>query len=93
MHNQRCRNISDYTLIIAGPLLRCRVQQLRSSGWEWTSTPFQPLQGFEAMPEYPEYSTGASCNKRVLQRAVRNVMHRSQMLHAWDASCPAEVPC
>jgi hypothetical protein len=47
-----------YMLIIDSPPLCCRVQHLRSGGWEWTSTPFQPLQGFEAMPEYPEYSTG-----------------------------------
>lgn len=50
-------------LIIVGPLLCCRVNQLRSGGWEWTSTPFQPLQGFEAMPEYPEYSTGQHRSK------------------------------
>jgi len=29
---------------------------LQQGGWEWTSTPFAPLQGFKAMPEYPEYS-------------------------------------
>ena len=52
-----------YILIIGSPPLCCRVQHLGSGGWEWTSTPFQPLQGFEAMPEYPEYSTGQHCNR------------------------------
>jgi len=35
----------------------CRVLDLEQGGWEWTSTPFAPLKGFEAMSEYPEYST------------------------------------
>lgn len=34
-----------------------RVLDLEQDGWEWTSTPFAPLKGFEAMSEYPEYST------------------------------------
>ncbi|RMZ53543.1 hypothetical protein APUTEX25_003365, partial [Auxenochlorella protothecoides] len=29
---------------------------LESGGWEWTSTPFKPFQGFKADPMYPEYS-------------------------------------
>jgi iron(II)-dependent oxidoreductase len=32
------------------------VEDLVGNGWEWTSTPFGPFGGFEAMPSYPEYS-------------------------------------
>ena len=34
----------------------CRALDLQQGGWEWTGTPFAPLQGFKPMPEYPEYS-------------------------------------
>jgi ergothioneine biosynthesis protein EgtB len=32
------------------------VHDLAGNGWEWTSTIFGPLPGFEPMPSYPEYS-------------------------------------
>ena len=32
------------------------VHDLMGNGWEWTSTPFAPFDGFEPMPSYPEYS-------------------------------------
>lgn len=33
------------------------VSDLNSGGWEWTSTPLEPFQGFKPDPLYPEYST------------------------------------
>lgn len=32
------------------------VADLIGNGWEWTSTPFGPLAGFEPMASYPQYS-------------------------------------
>ena len=32
------------------------VDDLVGNGWEWTSTPFAPFAGFQAIPSYPEYS-------------------------------------
>jgi formylglycine-generating enzyme required for sulfatase activity len=32
------------------------VSQLIGNGWEWTSTPFGPFQGFQPFPFYPGYS-------------------------------------
>ena len=33
------------------------VMELETGGWEWTSTPFYPFEGFQPDPLYPEYST------------------------------------
>jgi ergothioneine biosynthesis protein EgtB len=32
------------------------VEDLVGNGWQWTSTPFAPFEGFRAMPSYPQYS-------------------------------------
>ena len=32
------------------------VHDLTGNGWEWTSTPFGPFDGFAPLPSYPEYS-------------------------------------
>ncbi len=32
------------------------VHELVGNGWEWTSTPFAPFEGFEPMATYPRYS-------------------------------------
>ncbi len=32
------------------------VSQMVGNGWEWTSTPFRPFEGFQSHPTYPGYS-------------------------------------
>ena len=32
------------------------IEDLVGNGWEWTSTPFGPFEGFEPMASYPQYS-------------------------------------
>lgn len=32
------------------------IDDLVGNGWEWTSTPFAPFEGFTPLPSYPEYS-------------------------------------
>lgn len=61
------------------------VHDLIGNGWEWTSTVFAPLGGFEPMASYPLYSTdffdgahfvmkGASpvTSRRLVRRSLRN---------------------
>jgi ergothioneine biosynthesis protein EgtB len=61
------------------------VQELVGNGWEWTSTPFGPLRGFEPLARYPGYSAdffdgrhfvmlGASwaTDVRLVRRSFRN---------------------
>lgn len=55
----RFRQLREYAALRPSHRITRRVRQLRECGWEWTCTPFAPLPGFQAMPEYSEYSTGA----------------------------------
>ena len=53
------------------------VQNMRSGGWEWTSTEFQPFPGFRAMDSYPEYSTDFFDGQHYVLKGASDVTHPS----------------
>jgi len=60
---------------LSSDIWACRVAHLRDSGWEWTSTPFEPFRGFEPMPEYPEYSADFFDGKHYVLRGSSEATH------------------
>lgn len=55
----------------------CRWRMLRSGGWEWTSSEFAPLPGFQAMRDYPEYSVDFFDGKHGVLKGSAPVTHPS----------------
>ncbi|HTV74491.1 MAG TPA: SUMF1/EgtB/PvdO family nonheme iron enzyme [Candidatus Acidoferrales bacterium] len=58
------------------------VLDLIGNGWEWTSTEFRPLPGFEPMPTYPRYSTDFFDERHFVVKGAspvtsRNLVRRS----------------
>jgi formylglycine-generating enzyme required for sulfatase activity len=53
-----------------------RVETLRSGGWEWTSSPFEPFPGFAKMPEYPEYSSDFFDGSHFVLKGASPLTHR-----------------
>jgi ergothioneine biosynthesis protein EgtB len=46
------------------------VDDLVGNGWEWTSTTFEPFEGFRAMPSYPEYSADFFDGEHVVMKGA-----------------------
>jgi formylglycine-generating enzyme required for sulfatase activity len=55
-----CENVDsrnwDPEPVTASPSNEMGVSQMVGNGWEWTSTPFAPFEGFKPFPFYPGYS-------------------------------------
>ena len=52
------------------------IADLIGNGWEWTSTPFAPLPGFEAMASYPQYSADFFDGKHYVMKGASPVTPR-----------------
>ncbi|MGA7249206.1 MAG: SUMF1/EgtB/PvdO family nonheme iron enzyme [Candidatus Cybelea sp.] len=52
------------------------VVELIGNGWEWTSTPFAPLPGFEPMASYPQYSADFFDGKHYVMKGASPVTPR-----------------
>lgn len=50
--------------------------ELIGNGWEWTSTPFAPLPGFEPMASYPQYSADFFDGKHYVMKGASPVTPR-----------------
>ena len=52
------------------------IWDLIGNGWEWTSTPFAPLPGFEPMASYPQYSADFFDGKHFVMKGASPVTSR-----------------
>jgi len=52
------------------------IRDLVGNGWEWTSTPFAPFEGFEPMASYPQYSADFFDGKHFVMKGASPVTAR-----------------
>ncbi|KAH9316911.1 hypothetical protein KI387_018680, partial [Taxus chinensis] len=76
---QGCRVMTEaeYHRILDSDKQGGKVLNMRTGGWEWTSTEFYPFPGFEPMPEYAEYSTDFFDGKHYVLKGNSDATHVS----------------
>jgi formylglycine-generating enzyme required for sulfatase activity len=68
------------------------IDQLVGNGWEWTSTPFAPFEGFKPMPEYPQYSADFFDGKHFVMKGASPVTARELIRRSFRNWFYADYP-
>jgi len=68
------------------------VTDLVGNGWEWTSTPFGPLNGFEPMASYPQYSADFFDGKHFVMKGASPVTARELIRRSFRNWFYADYP-
>ena len=68
------------------------IHDLVGNGWEWTTTPFAPFPGFEAMASYPRYSVDFFDGKHVVMKGASPVTARELIRRSFRNWFYADYP-